>query len=143
MLTPEQHAIERAICDRAEAYARRTMASHGLRCCSISAEEAKHPDYAACNNAMRGRVEFFELHRDKPEAVSLYVSGGGHHIGKPIITTWVGHRVDTKVTTGPWQRNNMGARWRLVRMTAAWGGEYSGREYDSRQLVNFRRLKGA
>lgn len=140
MLTNEQYRIEREICDKAESYARTCMAMRGPKCNYITAEEAADPIYAACNNEMRGRVELFELHRDKPEHFSAYstVEDGCYS-----VTTWMGDSLGRVVFVGLWHRNNLGAKWRVLHVRADWGGVYSGREYKSRQLVNFRRLKQA
>lgn len=45
--TQTDYERERAICDKAEAYARATMATRGPKCCYLTKEEAAHPDYAA------------------------------------------------------------------------------------------------
>ena len=36
---------------------------------------------------------------------------------------------------------NMGGRWRQLTIRADWNMSYTGREYDSRQCVNFRKCK--
>lgn len=55
--TETDYRRERAICDKASAYwvANAGYAKNGWS--SLSAEKAAHPDYAACDNEMRGRVE--------------------------------------------------------------------------------------
>lgn len=128
MIDAATYAIERAICDKAEAYARATMLRDGKQTNYLTAEEAKHPDYAACDNAMRGRVELFELHRDKPAAFSAYVVGGK-------VTTWMGDvvgEITNRSTLGK------GWTWRSVTVRSAWGTIYRGREYASMQLINLR-----
>lgn len=89
-------------------------------------------------NAYSTIVELFELQRDKPNRFSAYVQ-----FPRNAVTTWTGEEIGLAIDTGAWHRNNLGARWRTVRVRAAFGGIYQGREYDSRQLVNFRRLKRA
>lgn len=146
MLTPEQYAIERAICDKAQAYAAQFVQPNGWTI--IPAEAAKHPDYAACDNGMRSRVETFELNRDKPATFSAYVqsSDRAHVDATNIIacrhrdvTTWTGDKLGTVTHSGAWHRNNFGGKWRQVTARMAWGDTYTGREYDSRQFVNWRR----
>ena len=88
-------------------------------------------------NAYSTTVELFELARDKPEKFSAYVQSP-----RNAITTWTGEEIGVVCDCGAWHRNNMGARWRSLRIRAAWGAVYHGREYDSRQLVNLRRFAG-
>jgi hypothetical protein len=76
MIDAATYERERAICDKAQAYARATMATRGPKCCYITAEEALHPDYAACDNAMRGRVEQYEVLRDMPDRFCAYAGAG-------------------------------------------------------------------
>lgn len=87
-------------------------------------------------NAYSTDVEVFELARDKPEKFSAYVS-----FPRNGVTTWTGEEVGVVCDKGEWRRNNMGARWRSLRVRSAWGAVYYGREYDSRQLVNLRRSR--
>lgn len=89
-------------------------------------------------NAYSTTVEIFELNRDKPAAFSAYVQ-----FPRNGVTTWTGEEVGIVCDVGHWHRNNLGARWRSLRVRAAWGAVYHGREYDSRQLVNLRKAKHA
>lgn len=87
-------------------------------------------------NAYSTTVELFELARDKPEKFSAYVQ-----FPRAAVTTWTGEEVGLVCDKGNWTRNNFGARSRSIRVRAAWGAVYYGREYDSRQFVNLRRVK--
>lgn len=89
-------------------------------------------------NAFSTDAELYSLATEKPDAFTAYV-----HFPRNGITTWTGEEVGFVVDRGAWNRNNFGGRWRQVRVRAAWGAIYAGREYDSRQCVNFRRLKAA
>lgn len=126
MIDAETYTRERAICDKAHAYARATMLRNGKQTNCLTAEEAKHPDYAACSNEMRGRVELFELHRDKPAAFSAYVNGSN-------ITTWTGDVIGAMSNCSTL---GTGWTWRRVTVISAWGVVYRGREYASMQLIN-------
>jgi hypothetical protein len=84
-------------------------------------------------NAFSTTVELFELDRDKPAAFSAYVS-----FPRNGVTTWTGEEIGTVCNIGDWRRNNMGGKWRSIRVRSAWGAVYHGREYDSRQLINLR-----
>lgn len=131
-LTAEQYAIERAICDKAQAFwkANATYSKGGWS--SMSAELSAHPDYAACDNAMRGRVEQFEILRDLPETLVAYIGarrengmGCAREIGAGYpVTVWTGLQIGNATK---------GATWRagydsLSQFYARIGGrEYTGR----------------
>lgn len=82
---------ERAICDAANKYWQ-ANATHGKGGSSMSAELAAAPIYAVCDNAMRGRVEQFEILRDLPDKFYAYLENG-----KP---DGVGSRLNVAVWTG-------------------------------------------
>lgn len=81
--TQADYDRERAICDTAAAYAEQFRQRNGW--IVIPKEAAGHPDYAACDNAMRGRVERFEIFRDKPARLYAYLSSDCG-----AVTTWPG-----------------------------------------------------
>ena len=93
--TTEDHVRERAICDRAAAYAQQFRQKNGW--IVIPAEAAKHPEYAACDNAMRGRVERYELLRDLPDRFIAYFTAPG---GVGRVTTWPGDELGKAWITG-------------------------------------------
>lgn len=104
--------------------------------CSYKPEEVAHLDPPTNDDI--SALEIFELHRDKPERFTAYVSTNGHR----SVTTWTGDRIAVMVDSGRWHTNNMGGRWRQVQIKpdfCRW--YYTGREYDSRQCVNFKRMK--
>ncbi len=76
--TQADYERERAICDKAAAYAESLMCEGGAKRKRnyITAEEAANPIYAACDNAMRGRVEQFEIMRDLPDTFTAYLESG-------------------------------------------------------------------
>lgn len=59
--TQADYERERAICDKAIAYAEQFRKPNGW--IVLTGEEAAHPDYAACNNAMRDSAQSRELER--------------------------------------------------------------------------------
>lgn len=122
MLTPEMYAIERAICDKAEAYASATRAKRGKGCNFITAEEAAHPDYAACSNEMRGRVEEYELKTTQPDRIFAYLNSDCS-----AVTVWTGNILGRVhyLTKG---RGNFGD-WRYYFRVAIAGATYSGVGY--------------
>lgn len=65
-------------------------------------------------NAELSELEVFELHRDKPERFTAYVSWGGSN----IISTWVGDRVAVECRIFPWHTNNFGGKWRQITIKA-------------------------
>lgn len=102
-LSAAQYEIERAICDKAQAYAESIMSNGGAKRTRnyMTAEEAKHPDYAACNNDMRGRVDQFEILRDLPQKLTAYIGsrepngmGCDREIGRSFpVTVWTGLQI--------------------------------------------------
>lgn len=75
ILNADQYKVERAICDKAAAYAESVMCEGGSKRKRnyLTKEEALHPDYAACDNDMRGRVDQYEILTELPERVAAYV----------------------------------------------------------------------
>lgn len=127
MLTDSEYMTAKAICDKAQSYweANATFSKGGS---SMSAELAKHPDYAACTNDMRGAVEEYELNRDKPDAFSAYVCDDGR------VTLWPGNVIG-KVT-----HTKRGKRRDTVTVWSTWGRCYRGFLSHDAQLINLRRV---
>jgi hypothetical protein len=106
------------------------------------AEEVAHLNPPT--NEELSALEVFELNRDKPEQFTAYVTWRTDAVEAKEVTTWTGQRVAVRCDAGPWHTNNMGAKWRQLRIKpdfCRW--YYTGREYDSRQCVNFKRMKAA
>ena len=106
MISPEQYAIERAICDKAENFAEQFRNHNGW--IVIPSDAAKHPDYAACDNDMRARVEEFEFFRDMPERYGAYIAtdtetrrcpGEGEWIK---LTLWTGVQIGKGMIVSSW-----------------------------------------
>jgi hypothetical protein len=96
------------------------------------------PSYAGTDwNAHATNVELYELEHCMPAKFSAYavVDNTRSH-----ITTWTGEVIARVTREGKWHRNNFGGKWRQLTIRADWNQTYTGREYDSRQLVNFRRI---
>lgn len=138
VLSIEQYEIERAICDKAAAYAESVMAEGGSKRKRnyLTADECKHPDYAACDNDMRGRVEQFEILRDLPERLTAYigerVTPSRHH-----VTVWTGLPIG-----GCTLVEHSGGRWRFDRTYQCYatiaGREYTGRTQGVGMYVNLK-----
>jgi hypothetical protein len=141
--TATDYARERAICDKAETCARAAMSTRGPSCCYLTAEEAQHPDYAACNNEMRGRVEQFELLRDKPAAFVAYLANGNpDSVGARLpVTVWTGEKLGTACirSIGP-RRGFAGERQRYGRAIIG-GTEYAWQGPGAGMYARFRKLK--
>ncbi len=89
-------------------------------------------------NAHSTNVELFELERDCPGKFTAYASVSNI---RSDVTTWTGELIARVTHQGSWHTNNMGGRWRQLTIRADWNMSYTGREYDSRQCVNFRKCK--
>jgi|SRR5882724_1537227 len=89
-------------------------------------------------NEELSRLEVFELHRDKPKQFTAYVNSNHSN----IVSTWFGDRIGDVCYQGKWHINNFGSKWRQIKIRldfTYW--YYTGREYESRQCVNFKKMK--
>ena len=122
IISAEIYASERDICDKAQAYAERVMTSGSKRRNFLTKEEAAHPEYVACDNAMRSRVEQYELLTTRPGRFSAYVGKGG------TITTFTGDVLGTATPTSTWKtpRSFVSQTMTQYRVTMA-GRAYTGR----------------
>lgn len=111
--TQADYERERAICDKANAYIDKFRGKNGW--VSIPTGMQHPPYYSACDNAMRGRVEQFEILRDLPAKFSAYLSSDGKH-----ITCWPG--------------NVLGSAWAISSRPAG-GSVYSCRYYYGRANI--------
>lgn len=122
IVTHEQYETEKAICDKAQAFwnANATFSKGGWS--SMSKELSEHPDYAACTNDLRGRVEQYELNRDKPEKFAAYVSRDGQacNVWTSLI---IGRLVRAKATKR--RRDWQGTVYSYV-FESLWGKTYRG-----------------
>lgn len=125
---------ERAIVDKAQAYWNANAEYSRGGWSRMSAEKCAHPDYAACDNAVRGRVEAFELQRDKPDVFTAYISSDGQS-----ATTWPGDVIGRAECTGNYRGRNYSRVfcWRVT----AFGREYYGRNSGRGMVINLRARK--
>jgi hypothetical protein len=146
VLSSAEYAIERAICDKANAYwqANATFSKSGAS--SMSQKLAAHPDYAACDNDMRGRVEQFELLRDMPEKLTAYIGerepngmGIDRLVGRSYpVTVWTGLQIGNCTLVA----HDGGTRWRFDKTFQCYatigGREYTGRTQGVGMYVNLK-----
>ena len=143
MLTAEQYQVERAICDKAQAFwkANATYSKGGWS--SLSPELAAHSDYAACNNEMRGRVEQFEILRDMPEKFVAYVvkqdpATRNATTRDHAIAVWTGDILGSCYLGAGWRVDSyIGSR---MYQATAWinGREYTGRTFGNGMCISLR-----
>lgn len=130
-LTPEQYAIERAICDKAEATLRALWPGRAKGGAIPDAVTA-HPDWKACDNAMRGRVEQYELLSDPPRDLFAYIGEPdcytNHRGAQPYpVTVWTGLPIGRAFVTSRWPVGGFtSSHMHQYRATVA-GREYTGR----------------
>jgi hypothetical protein len=140
------YQADKATCDKANAYWQ-ANATHGRHGSSMSAELAAHPDYAACNNETRSRVEMWELRRDKPAKIFAYYRDCNagtklHRGGRLEITNFMGARLGYATVQTVW-RSNFGDTRASFRASLFDGCEYSGTLYgDSGTYCRLRSIKG-
>lgn len=123
---------ERAICDRATAVLESLWVDHA-KGGAIPAVVTSHPDWKACDNEMRGRVEQFELLNDPPECFVAYIDKDH------AATTWTGLKLSTRgVCTGMWRVNSwMGSHMAQYRFIIA-GREYTGRGFGEGMYIRLK-----
>ena len=130
----ETYQQERALLNKAQAYWD-SVQKHN----SITAAQAKHPDYTAVDNDMKSRVETWEFQHELPDKYFAYCDVQSTRI---LITTWMGQILADGYRTGEY-RSNFGDR-RItfrVRVTGSnvW---YTGTAYvDAGGYVRMRRAK--
>ena len=135
-ISPAQYERERAICDKAAAYwqANATFARSGAS--SMSRELASHPDYAACDNAMRGRVEQYEILRDLPETICAYI--GTREGGSYPVTTWAGDVLGYATKGATWRVAGYVGTHMSMFYARIGGREYAGRGYGEGMYITLR-----
>ena len=131
----ETYERERAICDKAQAYAEKIMCEGGdkRKRNYLTAEEARHPEYAACDNDMRGRVEQYEILHNPPETFVAYIDSDN------AASVWTGRKVSTSgVCVSSWRVNShYGSRMYQYRFRIA-GREYTGRGFGKGMAIVLR-----
>jgi hypothetical protein len=136
--TEADYQRERAICDKAQAYWKAHASYDRSGASSMTAEQAAHPDYAACDNAMRGRVEAWELQRDKPAVFFAYLDAKGEH-----VTTWLGDVIGrvTRLRRSTHRTWN-GARHSMYHVhVTAFGKRYHGKGSGPGMCITLRAFK--
>lgn len=119
-ITPEQYAIERAMCDT--------------------------PDNAACDNDMRGRVEQYEILRDLPDVIYAYI-GTANQNGMGLdrtygqtwpVSVWTGRPIGYATRGAGWRVNSfMGSH--MYQFYARIGGrEYTGRGFGEGMCIRLK-----
>ena len=138
------YETERAICDKAQAYADAIM--RGRKGNYLTAEEAAQPDYAACDNAMRGRVEQYELIHRTPEKFVAYLGEGKRNgmgcdrlVGQSYpVTTWTGDQIGNATIGSSWRVNSyVGTHMHQIYARVA-GREFTGRGFGVGMAVVLR-----
>lgn len=140
VISAEQYAIERAICDKAQEYWKNNATYSKSGWSSLPAELAAHPDYTACDNAMRGRVEQYEILRDLPDVILAYIGeprGNGIGLSYPV-TVWTGLEIGTATRGAKWRVNScIGTH--MAQFYARIGGrEYTGRGFGAGMCIKLR-----
>lgn len=135
-LTPERYAVECAIRDRADAWfeARAVTAPDGWR--GLSPKDATHPDYAACNNDMRGRLEQFEVLANPPRDLVAYLAKTQD--GTLHVCTWTGHALGTARAVSSWRVQSCYGSTMSQYLVRIAGREYTGRGFGEGMCIRLR-----
>jgi len=128
--TQTDYERERTICDKAAAYAEQFRQKNGW--IVIPKEAAAHTDYAACDNAMRGRVERFEIFRDKPARLYAYLNSDC-----TAVTTWPGDNLGSARVE---HYRTAGGKRRVRIETTIAGARYKGFGEGAGMFCNLRRV---
>lgn len=100
------------------------------------------PPTVEAENRALGNAEAVRVHYEGLEGCACYVHGSNDN----RVTLWPGNVVGTVVRRGQWHRHNSAVhfpvKWRQVTVRDLQGRMYTGREYDSQQLIRLRRMRG-
>lgn len=141
---------ERALVDAADTVFRRRAPDVWRKGGTIPESVTSSPERQAVDNAMRGRVEQFDILTNPPAALVVYV--GDRVEGNPSrrwLTTWTGDRVGTCYLGSGWRVNSfVGDRMYQAHARIA-GRDYTGRTFGDgmsvvlRETAESKRRRGA
>lgn len=135
VLNETQYKIERAICDKAQAYAERIMSEGGTKRARnyLTRDEAMHPDYVACDNDMRGRVEQYEILTSLPGSFIAYLGDNN------AATVWTGLRLSTDgICTASWRVRSYTGSHMYQHLFTIGGRKYTGRGFGKGMCIVLR-----
>ena len=115
MLSKVEYNEARALCD----------AAHKAMCDNwpgwanggaVPKSVSTHPDYLACNNEIRGKVEQYEILTDTPETIFAYIGapmgngmGCDGFVGQSYpVTVWTGEKIGNATKGATWRVGNYG-----------------------------------
>lgn len=112
----------------------------------LTAKQAKHKTYAACDNAMRGRVEQYEILTDLPDVIFAYIGkancdgmGCDGTVGQTYqVTTFTGDSLGVATKGASWLirsyiGNTMSQFYARIK-----GREYTGRGFGSGMCIRLK-----
>lgn len=133
ILDQKTYELERAICDKASSYRHQT--TRGKRN-YLTAEEAAHPDYAACDNVMRGRVEQYELLADTPSEIFAYI--GKPEVGRYPVQTWTGLEIGFARVSSSWRVHSHIGSHQYQFYALINGREFTGRGFGEGMCIRLK-----
>lgn len=141
MISPDTYAVYRAAVDKADAWV--LDATNGR-----SWTKAEEPDYVrSATNTIRAEVEQFEVYRDKPQYLTLYVAGDAWTCNGAstwaragTLAGWTGLPYGTFIITKTWRDRHNTLRCQIV-ATLPDIGTYRGQWCTQQQCVKLRRAK--
>jgi hypothetical protein len=157
LITPRQARALRARQDRNAAWSAQFVKSNGWTVIT-AAEQKTCPRDARITNEERGRLEQFEIYRDKPAKLFAYVSFHEREIAsvfkdearrsrdvrpydQACVSVWTGARLGAGQVNRVY-RSNFGDRRASIQVTIA-GETYSGTAYlDAGDYCRLQRVKG-
>ena len=115
MLSESQYVEMRAICDAATKALRENW-PEWARGGAVPEAVTSHPDYMACNNDMRGKLEQYEILTDTPETIFAYIGapmGNGMGCDRALgqsypVTVWTGDKLGHATKSAAWRVGSYG-----------------------------------
>lgn len=135
-LTPELYAAECAIRARADAWFKAHAVTEPDGWQSLSAEHAAYPDWRACDSAMRGRLQQFEILTGPPQDLVAYLAKTQD--GTLHVCTWTGHALGTAKLRSSWPVVSAFGTTMSQYVAQIAGREYTGRGFGEGMFLRLR-----
>jgi hypothetical protein len=122
-----QYREERRLVDLDSQWSEQFRKPNGWTVITAEEQKTRPEELAAVDNAMRGRVEQYELLNNPPESFAAYIGSDGRS-----VTVWTGLKLGTATATGSW-RSGYGTLTQYVCRIA--GREYRGRSQGAGMMI--------
>lgn len=146
MISQEQYQYEKAIYNKAEEFWKTHATFKGSGWSSLSTAFQAHPDYTACTNEIRGRIEQYEVLTTLPDKLVAYIGmascngmGVDRLIGQTYpVTTWAGDTLGFATRGTPWRVRSYSGSHMAMFYARIGKKEYLGRGFGESMSINLR-----